>query len=100
MTGQEEATSDVSITRVVASGPLNSGDKPATQIIWPQLRSSVDGLCSGECRSLDKRHAKTTDDEDALIQTHYMQPTADPRQIRQRKLTAPHLPTDYLAEND
>lgn len=59
------------------------------------------GLCSCECRSLDKRHAKTTDDEDALIQTHYMQPLADPRQfVHASSLRRTSHLTKYLAEND
>ncbi|KAJ9491151.1 hypothetical protein VN97_g2117 [Penicillium thymicola] len=61
----------------------------------------MEGLCSCECRSLDKRHAKTTDDEDALIQTHYMQPMADPRQfVHASSLRRTSQLTKYLAEND
>lgn len=71
------------------------------KLFSPKSDHHIKGLCSCECRSLDKRHAKTTDDEVALIQTHYMQPMADPRQsVHASSLRRTSQLTKYLVENN
>jgi hypothetical protein len=100
MTGQEEAAS------MSLSPPLLHRDPWIQEINLPLKLSSpksdhhIEGLCSCVCRSLDKRHAKTTDDEDAVDTDTLYATYGRPASICPRKLTAPHLATKYLAEND